>query len=425
MSRIRKLIEACKSAQVITDRAEVVATITRLATEGRGPSVRQAPDGRSYFSRDLAPPTKAKAIEPGDVDTWKAAAIAAGVEWEDAAFLDTTPEGLRARVLAFWASDERVDRSGDITLQEWELDAYRKAPHILVGHDWYTQTRPVASAIINEVRDRKDDDYDGPGLYQVNLYPARAISELAGEVYDLARLRLFNTVSVGYFPRIITYIADQAEREQYGPGFGGYLFGPNELVEVSHVNVPANAGAVQDQALALMARAASAGEIGPGHIALYRAAIRGEQWAKAMDARLMALQSALFPDEKAANNPTDNINDRVEALEKAVGSSREAIDRLVKVVEAGIPAMATRLGVVESTVSGHAKIVAAQSAEQERQAQQDAALILGTLPVDSGTGGSNDAVKAEGASPDPVKAPEGQAQDGSDTYLAVLAAACV
>lgn len=149
--------------------------------------------------------------------------------------------GMEERVQPFWASDERVDRDGDIIRQNWELAEFLKNPIILFGHQWFSA--PIGVSLITEVRDRIDDDFQGRALFMLPMFATAEQSEEADRVFRLVKAGFLKTGSVGFFPIEILIIDDADERASLGLGRWGVVFNRSKLIEFSMVSVPANPGA--------------------------------------------------------------------------------------------------------------------------------------------------------------------------------------
>lgn len=153
------------------------------------------------------------------------------------------------RTLEFVASDQTEDRVGDVIVQSgWDLKAFRKNGVFLWGHDSDLPAlgRPKA-AKVEEKRLR----------VAVRFAPEDAGHDLANLVYRLYREKILSSVSVGFRPlkyRIIR--PDGGSEESRDPDVidsrnrTRYEFLKQELLELSAVNVPANANAVVMNAFA-------------------------------------------------------------------------------------------------------------------------------------------------------------------------------
>lgn len=145
------------------------------------------------------------------------------------------------RIIRFVASDESVDRDGDIiTATGWKLDNYLKNPVVLYGHDY--SDLPVGKAVnvvIDAAARQLVIDVRFPSIDEIS--PDSDPSEHAlfvDSVYNLAKLGMLNAVSVGFRGIKVEPILD--ENSQYI----GRRFLEQELMELSIVPVPANANAV-------------------------------------------------------------------------------------------------------------------------------------------------------------------------------------
>lgn len=438
-SRIRQLVAKCKSAEVVKDPKDVTALMHERAQKGEI-ALEKDDKGRDYVVSSM-PGTglaSTKDLDPFDIDSIRAMAETIGVEWEDEAFVDQTEKGPRARALAFWSSTAQVDRMGDIVEQDWRLDYFNKTGHILLGHDWGTwQNQVLARGIFSQVRMLNADGYQGEALYQVFLYPSRAIYEVAGRCYDLARLRLFNTVSVGFFIGVVTYIADPTEREQFGPGFGGYILSNNELLETSMVNIPANPGALQESLRAaslVVAGAASRGEIDSGHLDLFRETVRRsapKDYAVGIDKRLASLRAAIFADDGQGAPITDpeqpvkgyearliQIDAELARSVKLAGSVLDTQERLAASVKSNggrLTELERRIASVEGRQNAQTKQIAAL-AKGETEVGTGLAAIFGVTSVDKGDGPA-DSKTSDGGSP-----ASDETQDGEMALARLLAA---
>lgn len=157
----------------------------------------------------------------------------------------TKVEG-KDRTLRFVASDESVDRAGDVIVQEgWDLDNFKKNPVVLFGHDYFAP--PVGRATSIGVDDKKRL------VMEVEFAPKETYA-FADTIFRLAESGFLNTTSVGFIPHETENVGqDDDEDAPEGNGKGGHRrrkkpkrkFLDNELLEVSLVPVPANPNAVR------------------------------------------------------------------------------------------------------------------------------------------------------------------------------------
>src|SRR5262245_54842569 len=132
---------------------------------------------------------------------------------------------LADRRFRFTFSDGSIDRMGDrINPAGWHLDAYRKNPVVLFGHD-YTSL-PIGRSPWQAIQ-------GGALIGDIEFCP-KGINPLADQVAELVGSGWLQTVSVGFRP--VKHAASQ-ERS-------GIDFHEQELLEVSVVPVPANQNAM-------------------------------------------------------------------------------------------------------------------------------------------------------------------------------------
>lgn len=148
------------------------------------------------------------------------------------------------RTLSIIASDETVDRDGDIIrVKGWDFENYKKNPVFLWAHDY--SSVPLAAAV-KIARKRSP--------WRVELthkFPQEGINPFADMIFNLYKEKVINAGSVGFFPKKWKKI-DVKEPE--GLQHGEYAHTPynpiqyleQELLEHSGCAVPANPSAVQN-----------------------------------------------------------------------------------------------------------------------------------------------------------------------------------
>jgi len=144
-----------------------------------------------------------------------------------------------ARTLSFVASTERVARDGDIIeVAGWDLTAFRANPVVLAAHD--AKSLPVGRAVrIEKVMSRKERRLD----VDVQFAPASA-NPHAETVFESCRLGFTRALSVGF--RVTAHrVPSDEERAARGLGPFGNIITGAELLEISEVPVPADAGALK------------------------------------------------------------------------------------------------------------------------------------------------------------------------------------
>ena len=131
-----------------------------------------------------------------------------------------------ARTMRFVASDESVDRYGDIIRAAgWQLDNFRANPVLLFAHD--SRQPPVGRVTKIEVV--------GTELIADCLFRPEGDSELSDDVWKAVEGHFLRATSVGFAPTgpVNQLVDDSGD-------FSGYEFTSQELLELSVVPVPAN-----------------------------------------------------------------------------------------------------------------------------------------------------------------------------------------
>jgi HK97 family phage prohead protease len=132
----------------------------------------------------------------------------------------------KARTMRFVASDESVDRYGDIIRASgWQLDNFRKNPVLLFAHD--SRQPPVGQVPSIEVV--------GTELIADCLFRPEGDSQLSDDVWRAIEGGFLRAASVGFTPTgPINQLVDESGN------WTGYEFTSQELLELSVVPVPAN-----------------------------------------------------------------------------------------------------------------------------------------------------------------------------------------
>lgn len=248
---LAEVLSEMKSAEVVTDPGAVLAHLNGRANnkaDQNRPVTLERTDGSPLLQLPcmLAAPVELAAM--GDFDP-ASAAEARGIRWDDSMAEDLHP---------WWASDERVDRHGDIVRQHWDLANYARNPVLLYGHSW--DMPPIGASLAEQTVMRADDDYAGPALLMRLLVSQDW--DLSQSVGRLVRSGILRTGSVGFYPGAVILIRDPAERNRLGLGEYGAVYGtaeaPNQLIEMTLASVPANVGADR---VRLMRAAAESGQL--------------------------------------------------------------------------------------------------------------------------------------------------------------------
>ncbi len=275
-----KIIEGVSAVECFfRDRADKQA-LTRVSDRD---------DALVIEKRVQAPITSGKPNRPS-VDEVKRLVLARGLEWKDEH---------AERTINVWASDERVDRDGDIVRQDWNFDNFDKNPLVLFGHEWHMP--PIGTVLQHEIlhrNDTKDADFEGPALKLTELFATKDVWEWADTVFRLVDSGFMRSGSVGFFPgRVIVPETDE-ERAELGLGSFGAVLEENELIEHSIVSVPANPGAHQ-----VLAAVKAAGRLEARDLQVIRELKRRDMlmrtadpalW-KRVDSALTLLWKTLFP----------------------------------------------------------------------------------------------------------------------------------
>jgi HK97 family phage prohead protease len=155
----------------------------------------------------------------------------------DGSLVATSEANSSKRGMTFVASDESVDRYGDIIRASgWDLANFQRNPVLLFGHD----SRSVPIGRVPDIR------VEGTRLVADVEFRPEGDSEAADDVYSALQGGFLSAVSVGFLPTKapnMIWAADDPKHEEWPTG---YEFVGQELLELSVVPVPAN-----PQALAL------------------------------------------------------------------------------------------------------------------------------------------------------------------------------
>ena len=231
-----------KSAEVIDTPEGVERFLAELkAAAGDDGTVMQTSDGRLCVTKQNAPGAMSDPMAMPTRERVREMVEERGMPWD---------EKYGDRVIPWWASDERVDRQGDIVLQNWKFDDYQNNPLMLYAHRW--DDPPIGTVLNWEVADRRSRAYSGRSLRLMPLFATKDQYEWADTIYRLAKARFLRTGSVGFYSENIVQVRDPNERMRMGLGNMGVIYDKNNLIEWTVAPVPANQGALQS--LSLVAR---------------------------------------------------------------------------------------------------------------------------------------------------------------------------
>ena len=263
-----------------------------------------------------------------------------------------------AKSVTFIISTNDEDRYGEVVDQEsWNFKSYQSNPIVLWGHD---PDQP--ENVLGRASDIKTSD-DGSKTTAVLTFDSD-INPKADLAFNQIRKGSLRTVSVGFIPHTMEFEDDTP------------VLKDNELLEISVVPIPANAGAV---ALDL-----KAGQIARKDAEWLRDSMARE--VELMDVQLAATKPAkekTMTDEQAAamiqgiaDLKTENQELRAEiaALKPAEETDEERTAREAK----------------EAADQAEADKKAVDDAEAAKKAQEDANVAAGLNPDGSAKGGDND-----------------------------------
>jgi phage head maturation protease len=135
----------------------------------------------------------------------------------------------KPRTIRFVASDETVDRYGDIIRAGgWQLDNFKRNPVLLFGHN--SREPPIGTA---------DAWIEGKSLLADATFLPLGVSDFADEIWRIVDAGALRAVSVGFLPSEFNgiYAEDDPDHEDWPIGIE---FVAQELLELSVVPVPAN-----------------------------------------------------------------------------------------------------------------------------------------------------------------------------------------
>lgn len=276
--------------KLIGERLDKMAKTSSPVAAGQT-SCHRTDDGRLVVSKAAG-----LAVKAVTSDSVEALAKGRGIDWK--------PE-YAGRAVDYWASDERVDRHGDIVRQFWDFENFRGNPIVLYSHDWGLP--PIGNSLLEEVvqRDVRRADgkivYSGPALRVLALFALGW--DWAETIFNLVSGGFLKAGSVGMFPKAILRVQDPEERNRLGINEWGLVYGtpelPNELVEWTIASVPANPGALQASLRSL----ATQKKIGPASVQVVRDLARRDvsrgrgdtkAWQR-RDEEVVALWKSVFP----------------------------------------------------------------------------------------------------------------------------------
>jgi phage head maturation protease len=137
----------------------------------------------------------------------------------------------KPRTIRYVASDETVDRYGDVIRAEgWDLSNYEGNNVLLWGHDHKLPAIGTTKAWVEGTRLMADATFWPEG-----------VSEFADQLWRMAEHGGLKAVSVGFMP---TKMPNEIKDPETNEWTGGFEFIAQDLLELSVVSVPANPAAL-------------------------------------------------------------------------------------------------------------------------------------------------------------------------------------
>jgi len=138
---------------------------------------------------------------------------------------DIGPRAVADRTFRFCLSSSRVDLVGDsLSVEGWDLDAYRKNPIVLYNH---STDKPIGRCTGLEVVGQK--------LYGNICFAPASVNEFADQIYRMVANSFIKAVSVGFVPIRGDYASEPGRHINYSA---------MRLLEVSVCPLPANPDAL-------------------------------------------------------------------------------------------------------------------------------------------------------------------------------------
>jgi hypothetical protein len=144
-------------------------------------------------------------------------------------------DGYEDRVKIYKASDESVDSAGDIIRQGgWDFTRYKTNPVFAYCHDYHAL--PIGTALKWQVKDG--------ALYIWNMFATKEGNPWAEMCLNMVNQKMLNGNSVGFIPKKVLRVEDEAERTKLGLGKYGVVFEKSLLLEDSACAIGCNPAAL-------------------------------------------------------------------------------------------------------------------------------------------------------------------------------------
>lgn len=284
-----------------------------------------------------------------DTQSFEKLASARAIKWA---------AGMEDRVFPYWASDERVDRHGDIVRQFWDFKNFEKNPLVLWGHEWGAP--PIGASLAEAVEQRSEADYKGPALKVLAMFATGY--EFAETIFNLTNGGFLKAGSVGFYSKVVTRIQDPAERPEGMPEWG-VIYGtpelPNELIEWTIASVPANPGAH----LANLEAMVAAKRLKVADVQVVRELARREikrghgdsaAWAE-RDAEIQATFRSVLPRLRAIKH--GGLDEPVVLEDAPEGTAADEIATMLARIDSSVKTLGDRMDAMESSITDMRGIV--------------------------------------------------------------------
>ena len=296
-------LDTLQSAVVIDDQGEIHKALAERKSGSPQTRIGQTKGGQTKVMKAGGAPRTGDSFS---VDELRSLTEKRGMPWDDA---------YAGRVLAYWASDERVDAHGEIVRQNWNFGEFEGNSPMPFSHGW--DGLPVGRVLDWQVRQRAEKDYTGPALWLLGLFATEEQYGFADSVYRLAKAAILPGGSVGFWPEVLIRIEDPKERAKLGLPDWGAILDRNHLLEYSPTLLGANPGA-----LGIYSQAKAAGLLEARDFRVVRELHRQQVKAgegdsaawREIERNLRGMQRLLFPKSNFEEHP--DLDEPIELREE-------------------------------------------------------------------------------------------------------------
>lgn len=331
-------ISELKSAEIVEAPGKIADLLRKRSSENTL-RIEEGTDGQIEVFKSggrSSGPIEVKAALPAKEEI-RRLAESVGLVWRDE---------YAERVVPYVASDERVDRHGDIVRQVWDFTEFSVNPILLFAHNWAGM--PIGNAIRWQVVNRTGPSYTGPALELLDLFVTEEESAEADSVFRLISSGVMRSSSVGFYPKRLIVVSDEKERAELGLGRWGVIFAESILVEHSPVAVPANVGAT------VISNFAKSASVRDRDVDVIRESMRidaitqgisGATWNR-LDGMVRSIWRSRFADYRTEPAKIDNPIEPLEPSEKSTPKGKPTSE--VKVSEEKEPTLSEVLGEIRA-----------------------------------------------------------------------------